>query len=210
MAQTCQSDALLTSADAGIAGHLQRDQYLYFYVQMNSTTGVTYRINVTAGAVTLYVSSTVPQPNDVRYDYAVNATVGQDGQLTITPEQLMPGVNKNIVDDLLTAYNWTSIPLYASVRGIDDNNNFTISIDHQNERNSTSQAVSATSPTIVTAQVPVATIIIAIIAGIILLCLVVAVYLSTTCDTSAIPSIPMKTISRPRSNSHTQRARQPF
>uniref|UniRef100_A0A914W0F5 VWFA domain-containing protein n=1 Tax=Plectus sambesii TaxID=2011161 RepID=A0A914W0F5_9BILA len=179
LAQTCQSNALLAPGDTGIAGRLQRDQYLYFHMQLNSTTGATYRVNLTEGAVTLYLSNTVSQPDEARYDYAINVTADAEGQLFLGRDQLMGGIDQSVINQVIAANNWTLIPLYASVRGTGDSNNFTLSVDQNNQP--TNITVPPTDPpstlATVQAQSPSTGILIAVIAGIVLLCLIVGAVL---------------------------------
>jgi receptor-type tyrosine-protein phosphatase Q len=116
-AQTCKALAVIPHNQTTIANTLQKDKSMYFQFTANYSTGISFQLSMSQGATKGYFSITQPNPSAALYDYSIDGVTGTPRNLCIPHSAF-----KNVMTEN------DEIPVYASLTGLQQMNNFTLKI----------------------------------------------------------------------------------
>ena len=92
-----------------VSGNVELGQYIFYQIPVDSSAGTTIKLEMLEGAATIYVSESSRLPSAANYDFLATANTAYPGQIYISPAQLQ-----------------TNTAVYASVVGLEPENNFTL------------------------------------------------------------------------------------
>ena len=116
-----------------LSGTVDKDQYVYWQVPANFSTGVTLKLDITTGSATVYASLSTRLPSASDYDFVAIGTTYNLGQIYISPEELLKANSSSsfILSDMV-ALNKADATVYTSVQGMSDTSAFTLHYEPEN------------------------------------------------------------------------------